>query len=509
MTPDAETHDSERLGGDVRSGLRWSFVNTIGVRVMSFGSGIVLARILAPEDFGAYAAALAIVNILFGWNDLGMLLALVRWQGDLKKAARTAMTLSLVPSCGIYVLCFLAAPAFAEVMNSPRSVGLLRLIALTVVLDGAVAVPQGLLVRNFAQKRMAFIEFTAVPVNVITTVVLAFAGIGPWALAIGQVTGNLVSAILLWKVAPFRVLPGFDRKIARSMLSFGVPLAFTSLVEYMLLNADYVIIGSVLGPVALGFYLIAYNVSNWPVNLLSDAIRRVSIAGFAHLSDDDGAMRTNFNTTYVLLLTVTFPIIIVMALVGPELISFVYGSRWAPSGHVLRFLALLAGSRIALGFIFDLLVGAGRTRTTLILQCAWLVVLVPALVVAARIGGIRGVGIGHAAVALGIAAPLFLRAIGRYGIDLRDLARRLVRPVGGALLALAAGLLVLPEANGVLRLVLVGSVVALVYAAVAVPRALVAATIQRLRNRRDGAGPVVAPEGLGVAPEAGAPTPVG
>ncbi len=191
-TPDTEAEAS--LGRQVNRGLRWSFVNTIGAKAASFASGIVLARILFPEDFGTFAAAIAVVNILFGWNDLGMLLALVRWRGDLKAAARTAMTLSMLTSLGIYVVCFALAPAFAEFMDSPRSVGILRLIALTVVIDGFVAVPQGLLVRNFSQKRMAIIEFTAVPINVITTVVLAVLGFGPWALAIGQVAGNCVSA---------------------------------------------------------------------------------------------------------------------------------------------------------------------------------------------------------------------------------------------------------------------------------------------------------------------------
>ncbi len=504
MTDTEMEYSESSLKGRVRQGLRWSFVNTIGVRVMSFVSGIILARILAPDDFGAYAAAIAIVNILFGWNDLGMLLALVRWQGDLKVAARTAMTLSLVPSVGIYVVCFLAAPAFADVMNSPRSAGILRLIALTVVLDGAVAVPQGLLVRSIAQKRMAFIEFTAVPVNVCITVTLAVAGVGPWSLAIGQVAGNLVSAVLLTAAAPFRVRPGFDPKVARSMLSFGVPLAFTSLVEYMLLNADYVIVGSLLGPVALGFYLIAYNVSNWPVNLLSDAIRRVSIAGFAHLSkDDEVAARRNFNRTYALLLTVTLPLIMALSLLGPELVRFVYGGRWAPSGHVLRSLALLAGARIAVGFIFDLLVGAGRTRTTFVLQCIWLVVLVPALAVGAEIGGIRGVGVAHALVALGIAAPLFLRAVSRYGVDLRDLGRRLLRPAVGGAVVLAGGLVLVALVNGVvLRLLLVGPAIGLTYGVITVPRQAASDAIARVRSRRGTPAAAEATVAETLAPEA-------
>lgn len=480
----------------VHHGLRWSFANTIGARLMTFTSGVILARLLLPDDFGAYAAALAIVNVLFGWNDLGMLLALVRWKGDVKHAARTAMTLSLLPSVGIYLLCFAVAPAFAELVNSPRSTGILRLIALTVVIDGAVAVPQGLLVRDFNQKRMAFIEFTAVPVNVLTTVILAHLGLGPWALAFGHVTGNIVSGILLTAFAPFRVRPGFDRTVARAMLSFGIPLAFTSMVEYMLLNADYVIVGSILGPVALGFYVIAYNVSSWPVQLLSETIRRVAIAGFAELTNENRHPAARFNGAFSLVLLVTLPMVVVFGVLGPDVIRFVYGTKWSPSGDALRFLALLAGARISLGFIFDLLVGAGRSRTTLALQTFWIVTLVPALAIGAHLGGIRGVGIAHAVVAVVVVAPLFVRAIGRFGVDLVDLAHRLARPVAGAALALATGLLVLPEVHHTLaRLVLAGPAMMIAYGAVAVPRDLLAQVLVNLRSRR------APPPGMSIGPD--------
>lgn len=475
------------LSDQMRRGLRWSFVNTLGVRVMSFASGIILARLLVPEDFGAFAAALAVVNILFGWNDLGMLLALVRWRGDLKAAARTAMTLSMLPSIGIYVVCFALAPAFAEFMDSPRSVGILRLIALTVVIDGFVAVPQGLLVRNFSQKRMAIIEFTAVPINVITTVVLAVLGFGPWALAIGQVAGNCVSAALLTIMAPFRVRPGFDRAIARSMLSFGIPLAFTSMVEYILLNADYVVVGSFLGPAALGFYLLAFNVSNWPVNLLSDAIRRVSIAGFAELSKDEKSLRKNFNPMFALLLTATLPAILLLVLLAPEVVRFLYGSKWGPSGEVLSFLAILAGSRIAVGFIFDLLVGAGRSRTTLWLQSIWLVVLVPSLALGAHLGNIKGVAIAHAIVAVAVASPLFLVAMSRFGIELRDLLRRLVRPAIGGAVAASVGLALSTGLHHTLsRLLVMGPAIALAYVVCVVPLHLLtpSSLLGAVRSRR-------------------------
>ena len=170
--------EPQPLEARIRKGLRWSFLNQLVGRVVSVASGIVLARILVPEDFGVYAVALLVVNILFGLNDLGLLLAVVRWPGELKVAARTAMTLATGFSVALYAVIFAAAPYFATFMNSPESTWVLRVYCLTIVIDGITTVSHGLIVRDFLQDRMAKSEFAAMPVGVCLSIGLALAGAG-------------------------------------------------------------------------------------------------------------------------------------------------------------------------------------------------------------------------------------------------------------------------------------------------------------------------------------------
>jgi PST family polysaccharide transporter len=463
------------LEGQIAPALRWSFASQIIGRVVSVASGIVLARILIPDDFGTFAVALLVVNILFGLNDLGMLLAVVRFPGDLRHGASTASTLAIGSSVLLYAVCFVAAPSFASAMNSPDSAGILRVLSLTILIDGVTTVPNGLLHRAFRQDRLAVAEFSAMPVGVAVTVGMAAAGFGAWSLAIGQVCGNLMSRAMMLYFSPFVPRPGFDVAVARQMLSFGIPLALTSLLEYSLLNADYVVVGGSLGPALLGLYLLAYNISGWPVTILTDAIRRVSIVGFARLDTDDPAsLIKSFERTFVLLVTLAVPVSLGLALLASELVNVVYGDRWAGAAEVLRFLAVLGCVRVAVGYVFDLLIGTGRSTTTLWLKGVWLVVLVPALIVGAHVDSIRGVAIAHLLVGVLVALPLFLLAAVRVGVDPLLLRRASVRPAIGAVLAGVTGWFLHSVLSGdVVRLVVAGPAIALVYCAVALPVAAI------------------------------------
>lgn len=473
ITPDLITGpggsaDAE-LTRKVRTGLRWSLLSLFAGKGVSILSGIVLARILVPDDFGVYAVAIAVVNVLFGLNDLGLVVSIIRWDGDVRVAARTAMTMATVSSGLIYLACFALAPAFADAVDAPEAVGVLRLLALTVVLDGFVTVPHGLLVREFRQDRMAVIGLVSGPANFATAIVLAAMGAGPWSLAVGSLVGNSIAAVACLRFSPMPVGFGFSLATAKCMLRFGLPLAGTSVVEYILLNADYLVIGVMLGPVEGGFYLLAYNMSNWIVAALTDAVRPVALASFAELSKDKERIGEKFAGAYVLLLTVTIFFTVAMVVLAPAVVGFVYGTKWERSAEVLRLLAVLGAARVAIGLVVDLLMGTGRSRMTLALHGCWLVLLLPAIVVGAHLEGIRGVGVAHAVVGV-VVVPLFLLSLKRHGVRVSAVFVQLVRPAVGGAATAVVGVVLSPLIDGhFVRLAIVGPAMLVTYTVVVVP----------------------------------------
>jgi PST family polysaccharide transporter len=444
--------------------LRWSVISQLAVRMVSVASGIVLLRLLQPDEYGVYAFALAVVNILIAFNDLGQVLTIARWPGDVAHAARTSTTLALGTSGLCFVACVAAAPLLAEVTDHPEATGVLRLLACMLLVDAVTTVPRALLFRAFKHSRTAIGDLVGTVVNVGLSLSLAAAGTGTWAPAVGTIGAAVVTGVLVLAMAPSIPLPGWDPVVARKLLGFGFPLALATLVELTLLNVDYLIVARELGATALGLYAVAFNVSSWPSTLLTQAIRRVSVAGFAQIGPDPAQLAHSFVRSFGLLVTLLLPVCAALAVLSEPLLRVLYGDRIAPAAWALTWLVTLGGTRVAVGLVFDLLLSQGRSHTTFRLQLVWLVAVVPALALGAHVGGITAVALAHMAVAVLIALPLHLWAARDLGVEPARLAESLIRPVLGVIGSVAVGLVAAATiATPVVALLLGGAVMVAVY----------------------------------------------
>ena len=486
------------LGDRMRSGLRWGVLSTVFSRLLNPIVGIVMARILTPEDFGVVAVALIALNGLISINELGVTYAVVRWPGNLIAAARTATTIAISGSVVLFGICFAAAPLFASELTTPQATGVLRLLALGVVIDGVASVPIGLLTRGFRQDKRVLADWAGFMVSTPVTIGLALAGFGPWSLAWGRLAGNATNTAVLYAVAPIRPRPGWDKKIAGELLRFGIPLTASSFLVFAMLNVDYVVIGHELGTVQLGLYTLAFNLSSIPWNMLTQTVRPVAVPGFARYQHDRPQLVAVFRRWLHLLMVVTVPICSALAVLALPLIVVVYGEKWKAAAPVLVFLAVLGGLRVAFDFFYDLFVAVGQSRILVGIQALWFVALIPALTIGARQDGLPGVGIGHVVVALGIIGPVYLVALRRrHGISVRTVFGAIARPALGGLFAIVAGVVVLQLADSYFVELAAGAAAMLaVYAIAGVsPREIRDFPRMLLGRRRSGGGAEVVPSG--------------
>ncbi|MFD8882978.1 oligosaccharide flippase family protein [Streptomyces erythrochromogenes] len=436
------------LGRKVGSAAKWSLINTVVMRLGNFATGIVLARyFLGPEAWGVYGIAQTVLLVLLSANELGVSLAIVRWEGDPRRFAPTVLTLSAASSCLLYAVLFATAPAVADVLGSPEASGVLRVMCLCVVLDGLSQVPAGFLTREFAQGRRMAVDGLNFVLSTAVTLLLAVQGWGAMSFAWGSVVGNVAALIGCCLAAPGTLKFGWDREQARALLKFGLPLAGASMLALGVVNVDTMVVGSTLDPLALGFYVLAFNISGWPVRIISEAARRVSFAGFSRLADSPQALAAGFARALGVVTAATVPLCVLLAALAAPVIELVYGGRWLPAAGALPWLMALGLVRIGCELAYDCLVAIGRRRSLIAVQGLWLVLLIPALVIGARGGGIVGVAQGHVAVAGAVVVPVFLLALHRGGIRLGTVARACAWPLlGGAVMA--AALLVLERYLG-------------------------------------------------------------
>ena len=432
----------ETLAGRATKALGWSFLNNLVGRFSTLGIGVLLARILGPHEFGAFAVAMVALLALLSFNELGVSLAIVRWEGEPSEIAPTVTTISVVTSVIIYAGCFLGAQAFASAMGAPSAADVIRVLSINVIFDGLVATPGALMQRYFRQRRKMIADQANNWVGTGTSVGLALLHFGAMSLAIGRLTGAAVAAVLFIAFSPEPLRFGFDPVKARELLRFGMPLAGASIVVFAVQNADQIVVGHVLGATALGFYALALNLSSWPLTAFSMPIRTVAPALFSRLQHDRPAMRAAFLGCLELVETATLPCCLLISGAAVPIVHFVYGPRWAMAAQALVWLGALAAVRILFEFVYDFFVVLARSRVVFTVQVVWLIVLVPALIAGTWWYGIGGAAMAEVAVGLFVVLPWYLAELGKVGIRWNSL-------LGGSWLPLLAAAVVGVAAHGI------------------------------------------------------------
>jgi O-antigen/teichoic acid export membrane protein len=465
--PDPAVTEEAELGGRARSGIRWSLLNSAAARGLNVVAGLAIARLVAPDEFGSYAAGLVVLTALLSMNEIGVSVAIVRWQGDVKKVAPTAVTCALASSLAWFLLAFFGAPLIGSILKAPEAIPVIRILSFGLLLDGLSSIPNALLMRAFQQRRRAVADLLGFVIGALTGIGLAAAGWGAPGLAIGLVVTNAVTTAAIFRLAPMLPWPRWNRVHARALVRSGLPAASTSLVLLAIINVDYVVISRELGLAALGFYVLAFNIASWPWNLLSLSIRQVSLPAFSRLAGNRDGLELAFSRSLTLAAgTAVLGGLLLAGLAGP-IVHILYGDRWLHAVDALRWLALLGALRVVLDLCYDLLVAAGRAGSLLKVQLGWLALLAVALPIGAHVHGIAGVAVAHSVVAAAVVLPLHVLLVVGTGLRLSVLLRA-AAPVGAA--AVAAGAIALMalriDVSPVWTVLVVGSLVAAAYIAV-------------------------------------------
>ncbi len=458
------------LAGKVTRGLAWSLVNSVVGRVGQLAVGILLAHLLAPRDFGVFAVAMVAYTIVISVSELGVSVALVRRPADGARLGPTVTTMSLLSSSVLVAGLWAAAPAIAAQLRVPAATGVLRVLSLAVLVAGVAAVPGALVQRDFQQKWRFAADSVNLVVSTAVVVVAALLGAGAYGLAWSRVAGNAASTVVYFLAANERYRPGFDRAVARELLVFGLPLAGASVLAFAVMNVDYVVVGRAWGPVVLGYYVLAFNLSGWPVAAFSTMARSVALPAFARLRAVPGAAGEAFVAAGRSLLIASVLVSVMLAVLARPVIHVVYGQRWSAAAVPLMFLATLGTVRVLMELAYDFLVALGRTRIVLLVQGVWFLALVVLLPVGARLGGLAGVGAGHLVAALCVVIPVQAAALHRAGVPMRAVARSWARPlVAGAVAAAVTAWSARWLSSDLATLALAGSLGTLAYLVVVGP----------------------------------------
>lgn len=319
---------TDSLKQKTTKGLFWSSVERFSNQGMSFFFSVILARMLAPSDFGIIAMITIFFAVAQSFVDSGFSNALVRKTDRREEDLSTCFYFNIGVGIVAYIVLFLIAPLVASFYNQPILSPIIRITGLGVVLNSLCVVQQALFTIKIDFKSQAKVTLSATIISGIVGVVLAYQGYGVWALVWQGVVLSLVRMGLLWLMSKWRPKTGFSKDSFHYLFGYGSKLLASGLLDTIYNNIYPIVIGKFYSPAQLGNYSRALSFAQLPSSNITSILQRVTFPVLSSIQDDLPWLQINYRRLLKLSAFIVFPLMMGLAAVAFPLIRVVLTPKW-------------------------------------------------------------------------------------------------------------------------------------------------------------------------------------
>lgn len=420
----------------VIKGLAWTSLQGAGSQAISFLVFLVLARLLDPESFGLVAMAMVAVAFFKLFGNFGFGAAIIQRKQLEPDHLDTAFWVDIFVGIFMMSITFLTAPWVAELYSEPRLQEIIQWLSLLFLPTALSQVQTSILRRELALRPLAIRTLISEVIGGVTGVGCAIAGFGVWSLVARQLVTTFIGLFLLWYLSEWRPRLVFSRQRFRELFGFSSKILSANIIDFMSKKSDSFLIGYFLGPVALGYYTIAYRLVYLLTDFLGGTINRVAWPAFSRLQDQPEKIRSGFLSASQILGLVVLPIFLGIFATAPDLVPVVFGPQWGQSIAILEILVFV-GIILSLNSMYNtIIVSMGRPGLWLALHTAIGVSNVAGFFIGLR-WGITGVAFAYLSVCC-FYLPIYLYILNRLaGISTYKYVKALLAPAFASLIMIA------------------------------------------------------------------------
>jgi len=409
--------DSDPNTADVhkRAGRSLWFVSggQVLVALLSFASGVVLARRLSPGDFGLFAISTFVVVFVGMIADLGLHAALIQRQTELTTHdLRAAFTVQQLAAALAFAVLWPVTSLLPSVYPAASGdlVTLVHVMSADLFLLSWCRPSEALLERSLRYDRLVPIDVAVTTVYAVLAITLALSGVGVLSFGIAWVAGTITRLVLVTRAAPWSVGFAWDTSVARAVLEIGVPLQLSRVVAQAQYWVTPTVVAATLGPAAAGLLQWAAGNGRKPLDIL-EYLARVSLPHFSRLQHDAREVEEALSRYLTGFLLVSILWVILLAVAGTDVVRLVYTERWVPAVPSLVLFGAVGVFVSARLIVTTALVGAGRTALIGRVAIGSAVTTIGVSIVLVRSFGLIGVPLGQL-VGASAALPFLIPGLG-------------------------------------------------------------------------------------------------
>ena len=366
--------------------LLWSFLERIGQDLMQFVVTIILARLLAPAEFGMIAMLAIFMAVAQSLIDSGFGSALIQKQDAGYVAECSIFYFNILVGIIAAGLLCLVAPRIASFYDTPILVPLTRAPSLNLVINAFALIQTSLLTKHIDFKTQLKVSLLAMFFSGTLGIFMAYHGFGVWSLVAQSLSQNFFRTCLLWFFVSWRPSWAFSFSSLRTLFAFGSNLLFSGLLETVFQNIYLVIIGKFFSSADLGFYARAKGLQQLPTHNIAGSVSRVAYPVFSSRQEDKKRLKVGVRKALSFMAMVNFPIMIGLAVVAEPLVRVLLTDKWLPCVPYLQLLCVADILYPLHAINLNVLSAQGRSDLYLKLEVAKKILIVLAIALTYRWG---------------------------------------------------------------------------------------------------------------------------
>ena len=318
----------------------WVLGMRIGQRILNFIKLLVLGRLLSPQDFGLLGIALLSMSIMDTFSQTGFHQALIQKRETIDDYLDSAWSFLVLRGVMIFTILYFSAPYIANFFNAPKAKAILQIIAFAPLLESMTNIGTIHFSKELEFNKQFQLQFSGTCVDFVVSITLAILYRNVWALAGGLVAGYFTRCIVSYCIHAYRPLFKIDFRQVKELLKFGRWIFGSTILAFLITQGDDIIVGKMLGVVSLGFYQMAYRLSNLSTTEITHVISQVSFPTYAKLQGDAERLRNAYLRVLQITTFFSFPIGVLIYVLSYDLTVIFLQTKWIPMVPALKILVI-------------------------------------------------------------------------------------------------------------------------------------------------------------------------
>lgn len=363
-------------------------------KILSLIRLVIIGRILAPSDFGLMGIALLTMSAIETFSKTGYREALIQKKEDIRGYLDTAWTVLIIRGFIIFIVIYFLAPYAALFFHSPAVVPIIQVLGFAFFFEAFNNIGVVFFRKELEFNKVFIHRFVGISTNFIVAVTAALILRSVWALVLGLLAEKVVSIIVSYIIHPYR--PRFSRDIekARELFGFGKWILGSSILVFIGEHIDDILVGRVLSATALGFYQMAYRISNMLETEITRVITSVAFPAYAKLQDQAIRLQKAYFRIMRLTMAISIPIAVGMVFLAPEFTMVFLGEKWMSMVIVMQLLAVAGLVKSIISTGSPLFTGRGYPNYEFYMQLIRGLTIIIVIYPLIMYGGISGAALG-------------------------------------------------------------------------------------------------------------------